>query len=88
VRLRCRLDGAGPAQVLRVCENSAALGGVTACMYREALATAIVGSGWTDVDFSCPAARGATEPGGSYGYFGGPVLPTDPGRAITCELRR
>lgn len=87
VRLRCRTEGNDPAQVLRVCENSAELGGVTACMYRESLTNTIVGSTWTNVDFTCPAARGATEPGGSYGYFTAAVLPTDDNRPVTCQAR-
>jgi hypothetical protein len=87
VHLRCKTDTNDPAQVLRVCENSAELGGVTACMYRDALTSTIVGSTWTNVDFTCPPARDAGEPGGSYGYFTAPVLPTDPGRAVTCQVR-
>jgi hypothetical protein len=87
VHLRCKTDGSDPAQVMRVCENSSELGGVTACMYRESLATTIIGSSWTNVDFKCPAARDAGEPGGAYGYFTAPVLPTDANRAVTCQVR-
>jgi Lysyl oxidase len=87
VHLRCKTDNNDPAQVLRVCENSAVLGGVTACMYRDALTSAIVGSTWTNVDFTCPAARDVDEPGGSYGYFTASVLPTDANRAVTCRVR-
>jgi hypothetical protein len=87
VRLRCKTENNDPAQVLRVCENSAEIGGVTACMYRESLTNTIVGSTWTNVSFTCPAARDAGEPGGSYGYFTAPVLPTDANRAVTCQVR-
>ncbi len=87
VRLRCKTAAADPNQVLRLCENSTQLGGVTACMYRDALATEVIGSSWTNVTFTCPAARGPGEPGGKYGYFTAPVLPNDPNRAVTCEVR-
>jgi hypothetical protein len=87
VHLRCKTNGGDPAQVMRVCENSSELGGVTACMYRESLATTIIGSNWTNVDFTCPAARDASEPGGAYGFFTAPVLPTDANRAVTCQVR-
>ena len=87
VHLRCKTESSDPPQVLRVCENSTQLGGVTACMYREALTSAIIGSSWTNVDFTCPAARDANEPGGGYGYFTAPVLATDANRSVTCQVR-
>jgi Lysyl oxidase len=87
VHLKCKTDQGDPAQVMRVCENSAELGGVTACMYRDALASTIIGSSWTNVDFTCPAARDGSEPGGSYGYFTAPVLPNDASKNITCQVR-
>ena len=52
----------------------------------EALASQIIGSTWTNVDFTCPAARDAGEPGGGYGYYTAPVLPTDANRPITCQV--
>jgi hypothetical protein len=87
VHLRCKTATNDPAQVVRVCENSAEIGGVTACMYRDALTSKIIGSTWTNVDFTCPAARDAGEPGGTYGYFTAPVLPTDANRPVTCQVR-
>jgi hypothetical protein len=84
VNLRCRVGLLAPAQVLRVCENSTALGGVTACMYHDALATAVVNALPSTVSFTCPAARSATEPGGTFGYYGSPVLPTAGTAPITC----
>jgi hypothetical protein len=87
VHLRCKTDTNVPPQVLRVCENSAGIGGVTACMYGDALTSPIIGSTWTNVDFTCPAVRDASEPGGSYGYFTAPVLPTDANRPVTCQVR-
>jgi hypothetical protein len=87
VPLRCKVENNGPAQAVRFCENSRVLGGVTACMYNEALTTAVVGPAWTNVDFACPAARSGAESGGSYGYFTAPVLPTDTNRNVVCQAR-
>lgn len=87
VKLKCKTSSGDPAQVMRVCQNSAALGGVTACMYREAVASTIIGSSWTNVDFTCPEALGPGEPGGSYGYYTAGLLATDASRAITCQER-
>jgi hypothetical protein len=87
VKLQCKTSGSDPQQVMRVCENSAQLGGVTACMYREALASKIIGSSWTNVDFTCPEARGPGEPGGSYGFYTAGLLATDPSRGVTCRAR-
>jgi hypothetical protein len=87
VKLKCKTTGSDPTQVLRVCENSTQLGGVTACMYREALTSKIVGQSWTNVDFTCPEARGPGEPGGTYGYYTAGLLANDPSRGITCQAR-
>jgi hypothetical protein len=57
-------------------------------MYRDALATAVVGSSWTDVGFTCPVARDDVETGGGYGYFTAPVLPTEANRGVTCQVVR
>jgi hypothetical protein len=78
VQLSCSLPPGAPAQALRVCENSFVLGGVTACMYREALATALVLDGASTLtSFTCPEARSEAEPGG-YGYFAASLLPGAP----------
>ncbi|HWO14904.1 MAG TPA: lysyl oxidase family protein [Polyangiaceae bacterium] len=87
VQLKCKTGASDPAQVMRVCENSAELGGVIACMYREAVASQVIGSSWTNVDFTCPAARGPGEPGGKYGYYTAGLLATDASRSITCQPR-
>jgi hypothetical protein len=87
VRLRCKTDVDDPQQAVRFCESSAQLGGAIACMYREALITAVIGSSWTNVNFTCPPARGDGEPGGSYGYYTAPILPNDPNRNVTCQVR-
>jgi len=87
VRLRCKTAAGDPPQALRICEHSKQLGGVVACMYAESLSSTIVGSSWTNVNFDCPEARGNGEPGGKYGYYTAPVLPTDANKNVTCELR-
>ncbi len=86
VHLRCRVAPNQPAQVLRICEHSAALGSVIACMYHDALASAVVGSTWTQVRFTCPEARSAEEPGGGYGQFGAGLLPTDASAEVECRV--
>jgi hypothetical protein len=86
VRLSCRVPGGAANQVLRVCDNSAKLGGVP-CMYADSLANGVIKPGGTNVAFTCPAKRDASEPGGSYALYAGPVLPTDPSATITCSPR-
>jgi hypothetical protein len=85
VTLDCTIPEGGPTQVLRVCENSVTLGGVTACMYVDALATAVVESAGTAVTFTCPAARSDVETGG-YGYFGASLMPNEPAVGVTCAV--
>ncbi len=82
VALSCSIPAGAPAQALRVCENSFVLGGVTACMYREALASAVV-EGSATLSFTCPDARSEAEPGG-YGYFAAPLLPNEAAAPVTC----
>jgi hypothetical protein len=86
VTLRCTVAEGAPAQVLRVCENSTALGGVTACMYADALATGVVVDGAeTLATFTCPAARSDVETGG-YGYFVASLMPNEPAVGVTCVV--
>ncbi len=87
VTLSCHTGPQAALQALRICENSSERGGVIACMFKEALATAIVGPVATPVTFACPMPRSLpNEPGGSYGYFAAAVLPTDPARQVTCQV--
>jgi hypothetical protein len=86
VRLRCSVGDGKANQVLRVCESSAKLGG-TACMYADALENAIADRNGTNVTFTCPEARSASEPGGLYSLYTAPVLPTDSSARVTCEVR-
>jgi hypothetical protein len=57
-----------PTAVVRICESSVALGGVsTRCEYDDALSHAIVRpQEWSTFSFICPLPRDSTEPGGVY----------------------
>ncbi|HYU14550.1 MAG TPA: hypothetical protein VEL05_00695, partial [Candidatus Acidoferrum sp.] len=85
VTMLCSTAGSAP-QAVRVCEGSAERGLVTTCMFRDALATAIVGSELSAVSFTCPGAREPSEPGGSFGWFAASLLPDTPPEPITCEV--
>lgn len=88
VSLSCHIGDGKPTQALRVCDNSAKLGGI-ACMHAEALAaTKTVGTRETHVSFTCPASRGSGEPGGSYSLYTAPTLPFDQPTAVICVPRR
>lgn len=81
VTLQCTTSGA--ASVLRVCEKSAALGGIP-CAYREAAANALVLPGaTTTVSFSCPAVRDAAGAGG-FTTMQAAVLPSQGSGAVSC----
>ena len=69
-------------QVVRVCERSAALGGV-ACVYEDALANVTVGGQETAVSFTCPLVRDAVPPSGGYSLYTAPAWPADPARPVT-----
>jgi Lysyl oxidase len=72
-----------PMQAVRVCEASTTLGG-TSCVYREALANTSV-DGSTQVSFTCPAARDATETGGRYSLYFAPVVDGDDAATVNCN---
>ncbi|MGC4087442.1 MAG: lysyl oxidase family protein [Polyangiaceae bacterium] len=86
VRLSCSVPAGAANQVLRACDSSAKLGGVP-CMYADSLANSVIKSSGTNVTFTCPASRDATEPGGTYALYAAPVLPTDAAAPITCTPR-
>ena len=81
VSLSCKTSG--PAQALRICENSAALGTGVACTVRDSLANKIVGSAATPVTFSCPAVRDAAGTGG-YSVYTAPVVSAQASATVTC----
>lgn len=44
-----------------------------ACTYEDALANVIVGQAETAINFTCPGARDAQEPGGRYSLYTAPL---------------
>jgi hypothetical protein len=86
VQLTCNVPANASNQVLRVCENSAKLGGI-ACSYSESVTNVVVENGGKNVSFKCPAARGVGEPGGTYALYTAPVLPTNSPAKVTCTPR-
>lgn len=85
VRLRCTSAQEALSQVVRVCEYSQALSTGTACLWHDALASGTV-HGSTTLEFGCPAARDATEPGGRLLVYTAPQLSQDPRGEVRCEL--
>jgi hypothetical protein len=91
VTLSCSIPSGSAPQALRVCEASAALGTGIPCLFDQSLSLATVdadgGSTLLDggvITFTCPAARDATEPGGKYALYAGPLYPDDPSATVTC----
>lgn len=85
VSLRCTVAAGGAPQAVRLCESSAALGSGTACAQRDALASAAVDAGGVSVSFTCPAARDASEPGGGYSVYAGPLVAGDGEASVSCQ---
>jgi hypothetical protein len=86
VVLSCSIDAGAEPHTVRVCEASAVLGSGLACVAADALGIGEVdASGAVDVAFTCPAARDATEPGGSYSLYTGPLFPEDAAKTVSCK---
>lgn len=84
VSLSCTVGDPTRPQVMRICEASHVLDTGVACTWRDALASANV-DGVANVEFTCPGVRDlATEPGGRYALYGGPMLPNDASQTIVC----
>jgi hypothetical protein len=77
-----------PAAV-RLCEGSHRQGGVP-CVFRDALATAVVGSTAAEFSMTCPAAREASAPdaelGGLFATFVAPMVPGDDIGTVRCNI--
>ncbi len=73
VTLSCSVDDMLAGQVVRVCETSAVLGTPIACAYKGALTSDIIRGEQTELTFTCPTAREADEPGGSYALYHAPL---------------
>lgn len=87
VTLSCHTDNSAPAQVLRVCETSAALGVGIACPYEEALTTATVTAEATTVQFTCPNVRDAEEPGGQVSLYVAALSHQDAAQGVICQVQ-
>jgi hypothetical protein len=83
----CSVPSGSAPQVVRLCDASVALGTGIPCTYQDSLANAVVEAGTgVPVTFTCPAAKGAGEPGGKYSQYAGAVYNKgDAPAAITCE---
>jgi Lysyl oxidase len=85
VTLSCSGADAFEPHAVRVCEASHVLGAGVACVERDALGKTVVESDVvSSVTFTCPEARDATETGGKYSLYTGPVFPEDEATPITC----
>jgi Lysyl oxidase len=86
VELVCKTAKGKPTQVLRVCDDSAKLGGIP-CMFDAASANEIVDSKGVNVSFTCPEARDSEEPGGTYSLYVAPVVPSEGSATVTCKAK-
>jgi hypothetical protein len=82
VSLSCTVKGS--AQVIRVCEKSAALGTGVACTMLASSANAI-DTGSQTVSFTCPAVRDSTTVAGGYSLYSAPVLSSAGAATVTCN---
>ncbi len=86
VQLTCSLEEDSAAQVLRVCEFSHELGGGTACLEQDALANQIVTGAENAFDFTCPAERDESEPGGAYTFYTTPLFDEGLSQPVSCVV--
>jgi hypothetical protein len=85
VKLHCTVAASGAAaQVARVCDYSASLNTGIPCTFQDAFANASIDPAGTDLTFTCPAARDASEPGGHYSLYTAPTFNGDASTAVTC----
>lgn len=83
--LSCSVPAGSAPQVVRVCEASAVLGSGVACDTFSALALADVeDTAPVTLTVSCPAPRGAAEPGGLYAIYTAPSFTDDAAAVVTC----
>jgi hypothetical protein len=79
VTLTC--TSSGPAQALRVCEESAALGAGVACTLADAATNTVI-DGTVQIGFACPAVR--DQPGaGGYALYTATVVPSQGAGSVT-----
>jgi hypothetical protein len=84
--LQCTVADRGRPLVLRACDYSHVLGQGVACVFREAVANQILGSGTTAFEAKCPQALDDAEPGGKLSLYTAPLLPTDEPLNVECSV--
>jgi hypothetical protein len=85
VTLSCSAAATAAPQAVRICDRSAVLKTGIPCIYDQALTTGTVDTGAAStITFTCPAARDATEPGGGYALYTGPIFTDDMAQTVTC----
>lgn len=87
VTLSCSVPDLAAGQVVRVCERSVVLGETIACTYREGVTSALVRGEAQELSFTCPAARGADEPGGVFGLLRAPIVDGQASQEVTCVVK-
>jgi hypothetical protein len=85
-KLSCSLQEGDAPQAIRLCEFSHELGAGLGCVFKDALATAIVGSRQMETAFLCPSARDEDEPGGRFSLYTAPLFGEDETLPVTCSI--
>jgi hypothetical protein len=83
-KLNCRLPSGAAPQVVRVCDYSAQLRTGIPCTQGDSLASSVVDGGNAAINYTCPAARDANEPGGMVSLYMAPVFDGDAAVAASC----
>lgn len=85
-QLDCAVPPGTQPTALRLCESSHVLDTGTSCVFRDALATAVVTGTTATLSYTCPDDRGGGEPGGRVAIYAAPVWPGDPLGVVTCGV--
>jgi hypothetical protein len=75
----------GPALV-RVCDYSDALGVGVACSFRQSLVSALVTADSTELNTTCPSARGVGESGGTLAVFTATLYAEPMPARVSCRV--
>jgi hypothetical protein len=83
--VHCTLPAGSAAQVARVCDYSIALATGIPCTYQDSLANTNIDPAGTDVTFTCPSGRDATEVGGHYSVYATALFNDDAPQPVSCR---
>jgi hypothetical protein len=86
VQMSCSVDDDEAPQVLRLCEYSHELGGGTACLFQDALASEIITGDENQFNFTCPAERDEREPGGAFTLYTAPLFDEGDTQPVACTV--